>query len=378
MAVTIISQPAEANVSTISSGFKFEVTSDKTAQENFKYTFRLEINSVPFGTKKVPSTGINTSVDMEVPIRPNVSQFTVFPDGVNLWDVVAPKVNDENPSLINVSIFIGDQYEQGGIIITSELPEVTYPTTRGFSDVVNVFSYASRYRAETVVNPVMLMLRDAPYFTTFNLQQINPESKTIHTLNVFHSFYDKNNALISSGNSEKLIDITVIEQLFVYIPIGTTNASVPIPDNAYRVTYEISSVNNQFPIFIDVHIIDQCKEKPVTLMFKNQYFQFSQFSFNAVNSSQVSKTNDKWENISEGTRDFNIIGREKMQLNTEYITEAEAEELPELFLSDEVYIIPSGEQVIIDQSTLDIKTRRKDKVIQYSFNIEKSKRIFRP
>jgi hypothetical protein len=67
-----------------------------------------------------------------------------------------------------------------------------------------------------------------------------------------------------------------------------------------------------------------------------------------------------------------------MLLNTEYITEAEAEILPELFLSDEVYIIPSGEQVVIDQSTLDIKSRRKDKVIQYSFNIEKSKRIFKP
>ena len=187
-------------------------------------------------------------------------------------------------------------------------------------------------------------------------------------------YYDEDGATISS-DTENLIGGADTKEMLFYIPIGVDSV-FPIPSNAVRFKITVTMGSSDTYYFY-VNIYDSCYENPVTLMFLNKYFQWSFFTFDAINSSTYHRENSRWESV-EGKRDFEIKGREKMVLTSTYILEDESLDIPDLFLSDEIYIVSTGERVVLDQSSLDIKTNQKDGVINYTFNIEKSARIFRP
>jgi len=139
---------------------------------------------------------------------------------------------------------------------------------------------------------------------------------------------------------------------------------------------------------------------PVRLCWLNQwgvwdYYTFNMKSVRSISSNRVSynQMNGNWNgNIfttngyKGGKKNFSVNNKEKIRINTDYITETEAEWLEELNNSLEVYIINGFqtdtaatvtnryiEPVTITDSNYVIKTVANDKLMQYTFNIEKSK-----
>ena len=139
---------------------------------------------------------------------------------------------------------------------------------------------------------------------------------------------------------------------------------------------------------------------PVRLCWLNQwgcwdYYTFSMKSIRSVSNRRVSytQTHGEWngsvfltEGYKGGKKNFRVNNTETIQINTDYITEAEGEWLEELNNSLEVYIVKGYqtdtsttvtnryiEPVTITDSKYLIKTMANDKLIQYTFNIEKSK-----
>ena len=88
-----------------------------------------------------------------------------------------------------------------------------------------------------------------------------------------------------------------------------------------------------------------------------------------------------------GKKSYNNSVSEKMRLNTDYITEAEAVWLEELFISNDVYILEQRstdsatqgymrkyiKPAIITNSTHTRKTKANDRLIQYTFEVETTK-----
>lgn len=375
MAVTIISEPVSSAISTVSNGFIWVVTSDLLAEDNFRYTFRILINNVEIGTKIVPSTGTNTAVDLQETLKPYIEQFIRFSDLTNVWDLTDVKTDDDNPAIIRVKVFVGDQYELNGNIITSELPApITYITTRGFSELVSDFRYASRFGAPGN-GQILRVIRGEKMFTQYNLGPFNISI----TLNIDWTTYDQFNQQLGTGTYVKVLSLSTNDENMAYIPVGTDNAVIPIADNVKRVLYNFKTTDpGSFDVELDVRITEPCSANPVTLMFKNKFFGWSQFTFDAINSRSVSKTRQNWESQTDGIHDVNVIGRSNFQLQSTYMKEDESTELQELFLSNEVYIIPDGIRVTVEQPALPIKTSQKDQVIQYPFRVKQSERIFRP
>ena len=88
-----------------------------------------------------------------------------------------------------------------------------------------------------------------------------------------------------------------------------------------------------------------------------------------------------------GKKHYNTSVSEKIKLNTDYITEAEAVWLEELFISNEVYILEKSKTdsavegyirkyikpALITNSTHTRKTKANDRLIQYTFEVETTK-----
>lgn len=378
MAVIVISEPFPLGMLSVSENFIFEVTSDLIGQNNFKYTFKIEVDGVEIGTKKVVSTGTNTTVDLSETIKQYISQTLEDGAGGKVYDVAGDiLINPTNPSIVLIDITIGDQYELNSVIITSEIAPKQYISTRGQSSGNSEFNYASRYRDVGVSNNIIRVVRGEPMFVAYYLGDFD----TFATFTANWQIFDKNGISKGSGVYSLPITFTSVKEFIAQVPVGTDNVLTGIPINStiYRITYDLdTTLTGGVPVRVDVRVVDQCLENPVTLMFKNSYFQWSQFTFDAINSRAIQKTRDQWESQIDGMRDVNIKARDILTLNSTYISQDEAADIEDLFLSDEIYIIPSGERVTMDTSELPIKTRQKEKIINYTFKVKKSARIFKP
>lgn len=376
MAVTIIDKPFPLEINTISNGFDFTVTSDLLAQDNFRFTFRILIDGVQVGIKKVPSTGTNTTVNLQESVQFFIEQSKKLQDGTtDIWDIDDIEVNNVNPSVVVCEVFIGDQYELNQVIIASELPDEDYVITRGKGSGFD-FAFASRFRSEAVStqqNILLRVVRDIPMFSAYQAGTFD----TAIDMTLDYEVFDALGGTISSGQILKSFNpITSAKEFIVYFPVGTDHGMFAIPSNAYRVTYTVFSGAGE-TIFVDTRIIDPCLDGSVTLMWRNDHFQWSQFTFDAQNSNRLTKKKQQWESQIDGMRDVNVVGRNNPNLNTSMLNDAESVEIHDLFLSEEVYIIPSGERVVIEQSSIEQKTQQRDQAYQYNFRIQKSARIFR-
>ena len=87
-----------------------------------------------------------------------------------------------------------------------------------------------------------------------------------------------------------------------------------------------------------------------------------------------------------GTRAFRVNATEKIKMNTDFISESEAEWFEDLINSPEVYILEGYQDDITDSllnnyvtpvrlitKSYEKKTIANDKLIQYTFEVEKSK-----
>ena len=124
------------------------------------------------------------------------------------------------------------------------------------------------------------------------------------------------------------------------------------------------------------------------------YYTFNQKSVRSITTSkqQYTQNNGTWNKASYrphgfkgGMKNFRVNAKERLQINTDFLNDIESAWIEELMNSPEVYIInqysaddTAGiinkyvEPVILTTSSFTRKTKANDKLIQYTFEIERN------
>ena len=143
--------------------------------------------------------------------------------------------------------------------------------------------------------------------------------------------------------------------------------------------------------------------EPIRLTWLNQWGAWDYYTFNMKSTKSISTKGSTYQQM-EGTwnksryqvngykggkKSFRVNATEKIQMNTEFVSEAESEWFEELINSPEIYIIKgyqsitSSTQLLNDYitpvrlttSSYTKKTVANDKLMQYTFEVEKSKTL---
>lgn len=180
---------------------------------------------------------------------------------------------------------------------------------------------------------------------------------------------DDNQSLSTSDLSNEFIQYVLIDLS------KTTN------ETEVRITFSLSA--SPVSDFV-TDIIDECKYEAKTIIFKNKFGVFETLPFfkRSVNAIDIKKEEFVNKFVSGGTydttkhqyRNINYESREKLTLNSGYVTEIENESYKQLLLSDQVWlydtkgIIPLN----IETSNLELKDIRNDKLFQYTIDFKYS------
>jgi hypothetical protein len=194
-----------------------------------------------------------------------------------------------------------------------------------------------------------------------------------------------------------------------FLGIGTaniTNSGITLPSNwDYYKIQLVANDGTSSPQYVsDTYYFyrqeDDCRYPTIRLTWLNKfgawdYYNFNKKSINTLNAERTTYTQLKGEwnkakfqyhGYRGGKKSYVNNVSENITLNTDYITEDEAIWLEELFISNDVFIVHDDtaddgagyinkyiEPITIQSSDYIRKTKVNDKLIQYTFDILKSK-----
>ena len=142
--------------------------------------------------------------------------------------------------------------------------------------------------------------------------------------------------------------------------------------------------------------------EPIRLTWLNQWGTWDYYTFNMKSSKSISTKGSTYQQLpgtwneshyrpnsyKGGTRAFRVNATEKVIMNTDFVNEAESEWFEELINSPEVYILEGYQTdptlsslnnyvtpVRLTTSSYTRKTVANDKLMQYTFEVEKSKTL---
>jgi len=142
--------------------------------------------------------------------------------------------------------------------------------------------------------------------------------------------------------------------------------------------------------------------EPIRLTWLNQWGAWDYYTFNMKSTKTIStkgstyqqlqgtwnKSSYKIDSFKGGKKAFRVNATEKIKMNTDFVSEAESEWFEELINSPEVYILEGFQDdtansalnnyvtpVRLTTSSYTKKTVANDKLMQYTFEVEKSKTL---
>ena len=127
-------------------------------------------------------------------------------------------------------------------------------------------------------------------------------------------------------------------------------------------------------------VIDECKYTPMQVVFLNKYGAYDVITMFKKRTDELTVTNETFKNnyISSGTYDItkhqvqkiNVVGMDKVTLNSGYINEAENTLYKELVLSEKVFFYENSSFVPVNVDTKTFKplTRTNDRLIKYNID----------
>ena len=143
--------------------------------------------------------------------------------------------------------------------------------------------------------------------------------------------------------------------------------------------------------------------EPIRLTWLNQWGTWDYYTFTMKSSKMISTKGSTYQQMAGswnesvyridsfkgGKKSFRVNATEKITMNTDFVNESESEWFEELINSPEVYILKGYEDVVETSSALNQyvtpvrlttssytkKTVANDKIMQYTFEVEKSKTL---
>lgn len=254
------------------------------------------------------------------------------------------------------------------------------------------------------------------FFSEYNSDFIVAPSGTNNAVEGIRTkFYYNGSAVVdnirqltgSTGGHYGYINDSNVKLQYVGVGLGNLVASgISIPANWDYYTVHAEDDQGTPAIISDTYYFypqeDDCKGfETIRLTWLNKfgvwdYYNFTKKSVRSFNTKRKSYTQitGSWngnrhmlDGHTGGKKHYNTSVSEKIKLNTDYITEAEAVWLEELFISNEVYILESRstdssiegyirkyiKPALITNSTHTRKTKANDRLIQYTFEVETTK-----
>ena len=172
---------------------------------------------------------------------------------------------------------------------------------------------------------------------------------------------------------------------------------------SYTVRGQTSAgVNVTFPFTVNLLCPNQKGYEPIRLTWLNQWGCWDYYTFNMKSSKSISTKGSTYEQLGGtwnekhyrpysfkgGKKAFRVNATEKISMNTDFVSEAESEWFEELINSPEVYILEGYQTdnslsslnnyvipVRLTTSSYTRKTVANDKLMQYTFEVEKSKML---
>lgn len=187
--------------------------------------------------------------------------------------------------------------------------------------------------------------------------------------------------------------VTVDRTAVVTASSDTSTSSSVVPDNTTRITYTDSKSEEKT---IDVVCLEECKNIPYKVSFINRFGVMQDIWFFARRKDSITAEREQYKktilkngdvaaqyNISDHQRVYlENQGREVITMNTGFIHHSYGEVMKELLVSEYVYIHdrfkPSPTNALyklaipinVVTGSLDIKTQRNDKLINYELQFE--------
>ena len=145
--------------------------------------------------------------------------------------------------------------------------------------------------------------------------------------------------------------------------------------------YDISEVPS---VTINFTIKDECKFPLMNCIFKNKFGVWQTIPFNKLSKKSQDFTNESYNGLISNyggyalnkhvKQTFNVNGKEKVTVNTDFIPEEYNLLFTELMLSEFIYLEENGTVLPVNlmKNSFEKKTKLNNKLIQYSMDFEYS------
>lgn len=406
MAITILSSPG-THTPTYNNQF-IVASSTNSGQTNFKYKVTVEINNGYY----------NQNTTLKIPARPDNSKLYFDPKPITRNYISSPFHNtetdfivadvDDNSELKKVTIGIDEEYGSpvsafSGVSSSYYIWNASYNNI-DFAD----FVYATTTKAkdltlapsltDTIHYDQKFLLKSWNRgFSTRDLRYVSltcfdSSGNTIQDAVLQNGYYDT-----SSAYFRNWVALNCSPYGFNNITGGAivsqSVAGALVPTNtAYYAFYFYSTApavsnisSNAYTVYID----DYCsKYSRYVLHFLNRLGNYDSFTFNLVSRYKTDKETSEYKKIpyslnasnvyryekyTNDTVTYNTVLTNKWTLNTDWINDAQATWLRDLFASPEVRLENESGDIIAVKCTLknyETKMQVNDKSFNYTIEIE--------
>lgn len=163
---------------------------------------------------------------------------------------------------------------------------------------------------------------------------------------------------------ESLLAVEMVQNLWVNVSEATTDEYIEIVFNGVTTTLLIT---------------DECRYTPIDIAFQNKEGALQMLTFFKAKSESLSTSKEEFESNrgqpNAGNHQFvkfNVQGKSKFKVNSGFVSEVMNETFKQLLLSERVW--QYSDEVFtplnVSSSSLEYKTRQKDRLINYEIEFE--------
>jgi len=386
MAITTVTEPGTGVWST-SYPLIVELSSNQTAQDQHRFYLDIYVDFVLVAKKWTVATDSNVAIfDISQTVKRAIELSELAASG---WDLPmitnAQKLNSKYSPVIGLQC--KETYWNGTSYVT-----VAGPALTSFN----------AYKGYSSNSPEPRELEEGNFADWFGLSDTEPflfsgDERMCIGLNLYKSGWTTPSVeqymhiQVSTNNGfgptwygpvDRLGTNT--DNMKVYMPLriaGFTNQST-----FQWLKFEIYLNNSLTPggtlketIQIDKTMtIDDCPDEVIPLMFRDRFGGWTFIPFSMKQYLQTNAEGEQYENIDTGLEKYNIESRDTLTLNTDYIDEKYNEQFKDL-LTSELCFIKEGTaatgglvKYVVADSSISYKTKRNDRLVQYTVRLRKS------
>jgi hypothetical protein len=351
----------------------YTLSSTNTNQQNFRYIADIYIN------------GSSTYNRIEVVAHPTYSSGVVDISGI-VQSFLTSNANDNTTTFKQCSdhvcsyvVQFGEQYGASSGVTT--YPGITSKTAYAFNGVFNPIDYLNYNPNIWVLSDVNSQwLTDCPRIETtatdklnigfLNLNNNDGTFLEISTYEADGSFQETSTILNpyynGANNGERSVDVNVGYAWLSSLVTGDlASGTAPIIESntAYYTIKMLDAVSVTSSETLTIYIVDQCtKNNPVRFKFMNNYGKYDYFTFLGASKKNTDiKRNNyksdsyKWSSVgylgnskNRGTTQFETKLDDTINVQSDWITQAQSIWLEQLLTSPDVYVYEGSNLVAVN------------------------------